>query len=88
VVSDGRQNRKQGSQERQHWLLVERKEDASMTLNAHRDPMTDEQRLEIKRLCEQAGIPDKSGELLTRHGAASIIDDLREKAAEHGHSSR
>jgi len=50
--------------------------------------MTEEQRLEIKRLCEQAGIPDKSGELLTRHGAASIIDDLRGKAAEHGHSSR
>lgn len=59
-----------------------------MTLNAHRDPMTEEQRLEIKRLCEQAGVPDKSGELLTRQGAASIIDDLRGKAAGHKHSPR
>jgi hypothetical protein len=45
--------------------------------------MTEEQRLEIKRLCQQADIPDKSGELLTRQGADSIIDELRGKAAEH-----
>jgi hypothetical protein len=54
-----------------------------MTLNAHHDPMTEEQRLEIKRLCEKAGIPDKSGELLTRQGADSMIDELRQKPAEH-----
>lgn len=54
-----------------------------MSLNAHQDPMTEEQRLEIKRLCAEADIPDKSGELLTRPGAQKIIDELRRKAAEH-----
>jgi len=54
-----------------------------MTLNAHHDPMTEEQRREIRRLCEAADIPDKSGELLTRQGAQTIIDELRDKAAEH-----
>jgi hypothetical protein len=50
--------------------------------------MTEQQRLEIKRLCQQADIPDRSGELLTRQGAQKIIDDLRQKAAEHHNSSR
>jgi hypothetical protein len=59
-----------------------------MALNAHHDPMTEQQRLEIKRLCEQADIPDKSGELLTRQGAQAIIDDLRQKAAQHHDASR
>ena len=54
-----------------------------MVLNAHTDPMTDEQRAEIKRLCHEAEIPDKSGELLTRPGAQQIIDELRRKTAEH-----
>lgn len=54
-----------------------------MALNAHSDPMTEDQLKEIKRLCHEADIPDKSGELLTRSGAQAIIDDLREKAAEH-----
>ena len=54
-----------------------------MTLNAHHDPMTEEQRREIKRLCAAADIPDKSGELLTRPGAQEIIDDLQKKAAQH-----
>ena len=54
-----------------------------MALNAHKDPMTDAQLNEIKRLCHDADIPDKSGELLTRSGAQEIIDDLRQKAAEH-----
>jgi hypothetical protein len=54
-----------------------------MALNAHHDPMTEEQRLEIKRLCRQTGIPDKSGELLTRQGAGSIIEELRRKATDH-----
>jgi hypothetical protein len=40
-----------------------------MALNAHKDPMTDQQRQEIKQLCREADIPDKSGELLTRSGA-------------------
>jgi len=59
-----------------------------MTLNAHHDPMTEAQRDEIKRLCREADIPDKSGELLTRQGAQDIISDLRQKAREHATSSR
>ena len=54
-----------------------------MALNAHKDPMTEEQRMEIKRLCHEADIPDKSGELLTRPGADEIIAELRRKAAAH-----
>jgi hypothetical protein len=53
-----------------------------MVLNAHTDPMTEEQRKEIKRLCHEADIPDKSGELLTRPGAQQMIEELRQKAAE------
>jgi hypothetical protein len=53
-----------------------------MVLNAHTDPMTEEQRKEIKRLCDAADIPDKSGELLTRSGAQQMIEELRRKAAE------
>jgi hypothetical protein len=45
--------------------------------------MTETQREEIKRLCTEAGIPDKSGELLTRQDAQDIISDLRRKAVEH-----
>jgi hypothetical protein len=51
-----------------------------MALNAHTDPMTEEQRKELKRLCDAADIPDKSGELLTRSGAQQMIDELRQKA--------
>jgi hypothetical protein len=51
-----------------------------MVLNAHQDPMTEEQRTEIKRLCDEA---DKSRELLSRSGAKEIIEDLRRKAATH-----
>jgi hypothetical protein len=45
-------------------------------------PMTEEQRAEIKRLCHQADVPDKSGELLTEAGARHFIDDLRRQIAE------
>lgn len=44
-------------------------------------PMTDSQRDEIKRLCHQANIPDKSGELYTEQTAQALIEDLREKAS-------
>jgi hypothetical protein len=54
-----------------------------MTLNAHTDPVTEDQIKEIKRLCHAADIPDKSGELLTRSGAQEIIEDLRRKASEN-----
>jgi hypothetical protein len=58
-----------------------------VTLNTHHDAMTDEQRLEIKQLCAQADIPDKSGELLTRPGAQQIIEELRRKVSQHGGNS-
>jgi hypothetical protein len=63
-------------------------EETNMALNAHHDPMTDAQRDEIKQLCREAEIPDKSGELLTRQGAQAIIDDLRHKVDEHKSASR
>lgn len=57
-----------------------------MALNAHTDPMTEEQRKELKRLCDAADIPDKSGELLTRSGAQQMIDELRRKAEQQRES--
>lgn len=54
-----------------------------MVLNAHSDPMTDDQRKELKRLCDAADVPDKSGELLTRSGAQQMIEELQRKAEEH-----
>jgi hypothetical protein len=44
--------------------------------------MTEQQREEIKRLCHEADVPDKSGELLTQEGAQHFIDDLRKQMAE------
>jgi hypothetical protein len=44
-------------------------------------PMTDSQRDGIKRLCHEASIPDKSGELYTEETAQTLIEDLREKAS-------
>jgi hypothetical protein len=63
-------------------------EEPRMTLNAHHDPMTEAQREEIKRLCREADIPDKSGELLPRQGAHDMLSELRRKAAEHATPSR
>src|SRR5947208_15812876 len=63
------------------WLGSE--ETIAMALNAHTDPMTEAQRKELKRLCDEADVPDRSGELLTRTGAQQMIDELRHKAAEH-----
>jgi hypothetical protein len=44
--------------------------------------MTEAQRAEIKRLCEEADVPDKSGERLTQEGAQHFIDDLRRQQRE------
>jgi hypothetical protein len=44
--------------------------------------MTEEQRDEIKSLCQKANVPDKSGELFTEEGAQRFIDDLRKQMAE------
>ena len=46
-------------------------------------PMTEQQRRDIARLCHEANIPDKSGEQLSAKSAQQLIDELREKAAEH-----
>jgi hypothetical protein len=50
-------------------------------------PMTDAQRNEIKRLCQEADIPDKSGELYTQKTAQALIEDLREKAVRRSERS-
>jgi hypothetical protein len=44
-------------------------------MNPDKPVMTDDQRDEIKRLCHEADVPDKSGELLTPEGAQHFIDD-------------
>lgn len=51
-------------------------------MNTDKPVMTDEQRKEIKRLCKEADVPDKSGELLTPEGAQHFIDDLEKQLAE------
>ncbi|WP_324139260.1 hypothetical protein [Bradyrhizobium sp.] len=56
-------------------------------MNTHKDPMTEEQRRLIQQLCRDADIPDKSGELLSRAGAQTIIEELRRKASDHRHKS-
>jgi hypothetical protein len=63
------------------------KQERAMALNAHHDPMTEEQRQQIQQLCREADIPDKSGELLTRSGAQAMIEELRRKASEHPHQA-
>ena len=44
--------------------------------------MTEAQRDEIKTLCAKAGVPDKSGELLTQEGAQHFLDDLKKELAD------
>ena len=39
--------------------------------------ITEQQRNEIKRLCREDNVPDKSGELLTEEGAGHFIADLK-----------
>ena len=54
-----------------------------MGRHAMEEPMmTEEQRDELKSLCQKADVPDKSGELLTQEGARHFIDELREQIAE------
>ncbi|HEU0084310.1 MAG TPA: hypothetical protein VFQ87_15725 [Bradyrhizobium sp.] len=57
-----------------------------MPIHAER-PMTDAQRDEIKLLCREAEIPDKSGELYTEQTARVLIEDLRAKASTAGRSA-
>jgi len=47
------------------------------------EPMiTEEQRDELKTLCQKANVPDKSGELLRQEGAQKFITDLKKQLAE------
>jgi hypothetical protein len=55
-----------------------------MAKDAYDSGVTQEQRQEIRRLCQVARIPDKSGEMFTRDSAARFIDELREKLAAQG----
>jgi hypothetical protein len=47
--------------------------------NDREKPMTDAQRDQIKRLCREANIPGKSGELYSEETAQALIKDLRGK---------
>jgi hypothetical protein len=44
--------------------------------------MTEQQRNELKSLCQKAHAPDKSGELLTQEGAQHFIDELKKQMTE------
>lgn len=55
-----------------------------MAKDAYDSGVTQEQRQEIRRLCQVARIPDKSGEMFTQDSAARFIDELREKLAAQG----
>ena len=45
-------------------------------------PMTEQQRLDMARLCKEAEVPDCSGEQFSARDAQEIISELREQAAE------
>lgn len=46
------------------------------------EPMTEQQRMDIARLCHEANVPDRSEEKLSAEHAQQLINELREKAAE------
>jgi hypothetical protein len=53
-----------------------------MAKDAYDSGATAEQRQEIRRLCQEARVPDKSGEMFTRETAQRFIDDMRRKVEE------
>ena len=53
----------------------------SDTYNNSEAQMTEEQRFELASLCQNASVPDRSGEPLSVQEAQQIITELREKAA-------
>jgi hypothetical protein len=57
-----------------------------MAKDAHDSGVTAEQRQEIRRLCQAASVPDKSGEMFTQESAQRFIDDLRKKVDERARS--
>ncbi len=44
------------------------------------DPMTGAQASYLKTLCEQAGVPERFEDDLTKAQASKLIDEMREKA--------
>jgi hypothetical protein len=44
------------------------------------DPMTGAQASYLKTLCEQAGVPERFDDNLTKAQASKLIDEMREKA--------
>jgi hypothetical protein len=44
------------------------------------DPMTGAQASYLKTLCEQAGVPERFEDNLTKAQASKLIDEMREKA--------
>ena len=57
-----------------------------MAKDAHDSGVTAEQRQEIRRLCQAASVPDKSGEMFTQESAQRFIDDLQQKVGERAGS--
>jgi hypothetical protein len=57
-----------------------------MAKDAHDSGVTAEQRQEIRRLCQEAGVPDKSGEMFTQASAARFIADMKQKISERSDS--
>ena len=58
-----------------------------MAKDAHDSGVTAEQRQEIRRLCQAASVPDKSGEMFTEESAQRFIDDMRQKIGERADSN-
>jgi polyhydroxyalkanoate synthesis regulator phasin len=58
-----------------------------MAKDAHDSGVTTAQRQEIRRLCQQASVPDKSGEMFTQESAQRFIDDMRRKVKEQAGTS-
>jgi hypothetical protein len=54
-----------------------------MAKDAYDSGVTQEQRQEIRELCQQAQVPDKSGEMFTQQTAEKFIQDLRAKISVH-----
>ena len=55
-----------------------------MAKDAYDSGVTQEQRQEIRRLCQEAHVPDKSGEMFTHESAARFIEEMRNKLAARG----
>jgi hypothetical protein len=55
------------------------KRERSMAKDAYDSGVTAEQRQEIRRLCHEARVPDKSGEMFTRETAQTFIEQMKAK---------